>query len=120
MAFVLLLLHDAEDLTTGEAVARVGITLSVLALAGFLGRIAGHERRDARSWTHMDLQLSTSRAFIEGIDEGDRSDVQAALALRFFPGQSIDPHGENRDTPSSDDTMEVLRTLRETLRKPST
>jgi hypothetical protein len=39
-----------------------------------------------------------------------RDEVQAALALRFFPGQSQNPHGGEADPPP-DDAFALLREL---------
>lgn len=101
---------DPGSFSTGEAITHIGIVTSLVAVAGFLGRLAADERRDVRNWTHMQLQLSTSGAFVENMQPEQRAQAELMLALQFFPGQTSDPHGD-APAPGSPTSLELLRTL---------
>lgn len=90
-AFVLVGLSDDHD--PADVLSKAALSLPLLALAAYLNRLGSEERRDARNWTHVELQIRTARPYVGNLAEGLRDEVQAALALRFFPGQSQDPHG---------------------------
>jgi hypothetical protein len=105
--FVLIGLAEHHDVST--VLSRAAISLPLLAMATYLNHLGGEERRDARNWTHIELQIRTARPYLGNLDDTLRAEVQAALALRFFPGQSQDPHG----AATNDDPEEALRFVRE-------
>jgi hypothetical protein len=106
--FVLAGLSGDHDPAT--VLSKAAITLPLLALAAYLNRMGSEERRDARSWTHVELQIRTARPYLGNLGDSLRDEVQAALALRFFPGQSQDPHGG--PAAEADDALALVRELR--------
>lgn len=108
-AFVLIGLAYHHDVST--VLARAAITLPLLALAAYLNKLSTDERRDARNWTHIELQIRTARPYLGNLPEAMRDEVQAALALRFFPGQALDPHGSNGSVEDTGDALSTLRDL---------
>ncbi|MFL5885513.1 MAG: hypothetical protein ACJ77M_10620 [Thermoleophilaceae bacterium] len=109
-AFVLVGLANHHDVST--VLSKAAISLPLLALAAYLNKLSTDERRDARSWTHIELQIRTARPYLGNLPEGLRDEVQAALALRFFPGQTQDPHGA---VLAESDPEDALRLIREIL-----
>jgi hypothetical protein len=109
-AFVLIGL--ANHHSVGTVLAKAAISIPFLALAAYLNKQATDERRDARSWTHIELQIRTARPYLGNLPEALRDEVQAALALRFFPGQAQDPHG---GTTADSDPDEALKLIKEIL-----
>jgi hypothetical protein len=105
--FVLVGLARNHDVST--IASKAAISLPLLALAAYLNRLGSEERRDARNWTHIELQIRTARPYLGNLPDALRQEVQAALALRFFPGQSQDPHGAS----VSMDPDEALKTIKE-------
>jgi hypothetical protein len=73
--------------------------------------LGSEERRDARSWTHIELQIRTARPYLGNLPDDLRQDVQAALALRFFPGQAQDPHGSSTEV-DADEGLRLIREIR--------
>jgi hypothetical protein len=73
-----------------------------LALAALCGRQAAFERRDTRTWTHISLQLQTLKAFIADLDPMAQAIIQQEFAMRLFPGQSQDPHGDSKASDPTD------------------
>jgi hypothetical protein len=84
-------IHDNEDPSTGAIVAKALVSVSALVLAGYAAGIARNSRRMAWHWDHVTLQIQTAEPFIGNLDSETRQRVQAALALRLFPGQGQDP-----------------------------
>lgn len=108
-AFVLIGLAKNHDVST--VLSRAAISLPLLALAAYLNKLGTEERRDARSWTHIELQIRTARPYLGNLSDELRYEVQAALALRFFPGQAQDPHGSTGET-DADDALRLVREIR--------
>lgn len=115
-AFVLVGLANHHDATT--VLARAAISVPLLALAAYLNKQSSDERRDARNWTHIELQIRTAQPYLGNLSEELRDEVQAALALRFFPGQSQDPHGANAAMNEQEDTLGLIREIVSQVRKP--
>jgi hypothetical protein len=107
-AFVLVGVHQDHDAT--DILTKAGISLPLLGVAAYLNKLAGEERRDARTWRHIELQIRTAQPYLANLPEDTRDNVQAALALRFFPGQSQNPHGGGAD-PEPDDAMALVKEL---------
>jgi hypothetical protein len=109
-AFVLVGLsreHDVSDILT-----KAGISVPLLVLAAYLNRLGAEERRDARTWRHVELQIRTAQPYLANLPATTRDEVLAALALRFFPGQSQNPHAGEPD-PAADDPLKLLRELQQ-------
>jgi len=107
--FVLVGLANHHDV--GTVLARAAISLPLLALAAYLNKLGTDERRDVRNWTHIELQIRTARPYLGNLPEAMRDEVQAALALRFFPGQAQDPHGGTAVDSDPDDALRLIRDL---------
>ena len=85
------------------------LTIPLILFAGYLARLAGQFRRKAWAWRHVELQIRTSEPFIALLDDEPRKALLAALALRFFPGQSQVPDGDI--TADMGDPAELLAGL---------
>jgi hypothetical protein len=109
-AFVLVGVHQDHD--PSDILTKAGISLPLLGVAAYLNKLAGEERRDARTWRHIELQIRTAQPYLANLPGDTRDNVQAALALRFFPGQSQNPHGGGAD-PEPDDAMALVRELQQ-------
>jgi hypothetical protein len=116
-AFVLIGLARAHDVT--DTLTRAGISIPLLVLAAYLNRLGNEERRDARTWRHVELQIRTARPYLANLPQTTRDEVLAALALRFFPGQSQNPHG-GEAAPNPDDPMKMLREIQQASRSDQT
>jgi hypothetical protein len=113
-AFVLVGVHQNHD--PSEILTKAGISLPLLGVAAYLNKLGSEERRDARTLRHVELQIRTAQPYLANLPEETRDNVQAALALRFFPGQSQNPHGEG--VPQDPDDAVAL--VRELTRKQAT
>lgn len=109
-AFVLVGVHQQHD--AADILTKAGVSLPLLGVAAYLNKLAGEERRDGRTWRHVELQIRTAQPYLANLPEAKRDDVQAALALRFFPGQSQNPHGGGAD-PEPDDAIAFVRGLQQ-------
>lgn len=78
----------------GAVLTKGALTIPLILFAGYLARLAGQFRKKAWAWRHVELQIRTSEPFIALLDDGPRKALLAALALRFFPGQSQAPDGD--------------------------
>jgi hypothetical protein len=76
-----------------EGLAKAGIAIPVALFATFLARLASGFRRMAWRWRHVELQLRTAEPYIAELGEEQRARLVETLALRFFPGQSLDVDG---------------------------
>ena len=95
-AFVLIGLAESADIS--DTLTKASISIPLLVLAAYLNRLGNEERRDARTWRHVELQIRTARPYLANLPQATSSEVLAALALRFFPGQSQNPHGGEPDS----------------------
>jgi hypothetical protein len=96
--------HDA-----GSILSKGLLTLPVIALAGYFGGLAGSYRRMAWHWRHVELQIRTASPYIAPLEEAPRKAMVAALALRFFPGQALNP--QSGDTEAATDTPSIVAAL---------
>ena len=78
----------------GAVLTKGALTIPLILFAGYLARLAGQFRRKGWAWRHVELQIRTSEPFVALLDEAPRKALLAALALRFFPGQSQAPDGD--------------------------
>jgi hypothetical protein len=78
-----------------EGLAKAGIAIPVALLATFLARLANRFRHMAWRWRHVELQLRTAQPYIAELDDDQRARLVETLALRFFPGQSLDISGSD-------------------------
>jgi hypothetical protein len=78
----------------GAVLTKGALTIPLILFAGYLARLAGQFRRKGWAWRHVELQIRTSEPFVALLDEAPRKALLAALALRFFPGQSQVPDGD--------------------------
>jgi tetratricopeptide (TPR) repeat protein len=100
--------HDISDTLTKAA-----ISIPVFGLAFYLGRIGAEERKDARTWRHVELQIRTAQPYLANLPEIIRDDVQASLALRFFPGQAQSPHGGTDSDTEPEDALRLIREIQQ-------
>ena len=85
----------------GATASKAALTVPLILFAGYLARLAGQFQRKAWAWRHVELQIRTSEPFVALLDDEPRKVLLAALALRFFPGQSQVPDAD-RATELSD------------------
>jgi hypothetical protein len=76
-----------------EGLAKAGIAIPVALFATFLARLASRFRQMAWRWRHVELQLRTAEPYIAELGEEQRTRMIETLALRFFPGQSMEVSG---------------------------
>lgn len=88
--------------TPAEITAKGLLSLSVLVLAGYLGQIAANSRRMSWHWAHVALQIRSAEPFIGNLEKNTRERLLAALAVRLFPGQSLDPQSKSGTQESLD------------------
>jgi hypothetical protein len=108
--------------TTQTVVGKALVTVPLLALAAYLGNVAASTRRMGWHWRHVELQIKTAEPFIAELDDDTRKALQAALAIRFFPGQGQDPQHEGAQSETVDLSSviaEVFRELRGGVRPPA-
>jgi len=116
VAWAAVIAHDAyqKAQTAPEITAKAVLSLSVLVLAGYIGRIAANSRRMAWHWTHVALQIRTAEPFIGNLEKTTRERLLAALAVRLFPGQSLDPQSASGTHESLDVGLLLAAVLGET------
>ena len=116
-AWAAVIAHDAYNKgsqTVAEITAKALLSLSVLVLAGYIAQIAANTRRMAWHWAHVALQISTAEPFIGNLEKNTRERLLAALAVRLFPGQSLDPQSEAGTHESLDVGLLLAAVLGET------
>jgi hypothetical protein len=91
---VIAYLAFSNESGVGAVLTKGALTIPLILFAGYVARLAGQFRRKAWGWRHVELQIQTSEPFIALLDDGPRKALLAALALRFFPGQSQAPDGD--------------------------
>jgi hypothetical protein len=115
-------IHAATSSASAESViGKALVTVPLLAIAAYLGSIAASTRRMGWHWRHVELQIKTAEPFIAELDDDTRKALQAALAIRFFPGQGQDPQQSGTQTESLDLSnviAEVFRELRGARAQP--
>lgn len=99
----------SDESGVGAVLTKGALTIPLILFAGYLARLAGQFRKKAWSWRHVELQIQTSEPFIALLDDQPRKALLAALALRFFPGQSQVPDGDV--TADMGDPAELLSSL---------
>lgn len=100
IASVVLLFGSSAD--PGAIFSKFAFTLPLIAFAAYLGGLAASHRRMAWHWRHIELQIRTAEPFIAGLDDADRKSLLALLAMRFFPGQTLDPTSKADETSALD------------------
>jgi hypothetical protein len=98
----------------GAVVTKAALALPVILFAGYVARLAAIHRQQAWRWRHIELQIRTARPFVSPLDEEQRKTLIAALALRFFPGQSVHD-GQARAADVSDPVAVLADLLRSQL-----
>jgi hypothetical protein len=106
---VIAYLAFSKESGVGAVLTKSALTIPLILFAGYLARLAGQFRRKAWAWRHVELQIQTSEPFIALLDDEPRKALLAALALRFFPGQSQAPDGDV--TAELGDPAAVLNSL---------
>jgi hypothetical protein len=89
------------------------LTLPVIALAGYFGGLARSHRQMAWHYRHVELQIRTAEPYLAPLDDRARKTMLAALALRFFPGQTLNP--QRGDTEMATDTPAIVAALTDKL-----
>jgi hypothetical protein len=116
-------IHAATASASAESViGKALVTVPLLAIAAYLGSIAASTRRMGWHWRHVELQIKTAEPFIAELDDETRKALQAALTIRFFPGQGQDPQQQGGTQTESLDLStviaEVFREMRGTRTPP--
>jgi len=91
---VIAYLAFSKESGVGAVLTKGALSIPLILFAGYLARLAGQFRKKAWGWRHVELQIQTSEPFIALLDDEPRKALLAALALRFFPGQSQTPDGD--------------------------
>ena len=91
---VIAYLAFTKEKGVGAVLTKGALTIPLILFAGYLARLAGQFRKKAWAWRHVELQIRTSEPFVALLDDEPRKALLAALALRFFPGQSQAPDGD--------------------------
>lgn len=99
----------SKESAVGAVLTKGALTIPLILFAGYLARLAGQFRKKAWAWRHVELQIQTSEPFIALLDDQPRKALLAALALRFFPGQSQVPDGDV--TADMGDPADLLSSL---------
>lgn len=94
--------------TVPEIVAKSLLSVSVLVVAGYLAQIAATSRRMSWHWAHVALQIRTAEPYIGNLEKNTRERLLAALAVRLFPGQSLDPQSAMGHTQENLDVGALL------------
>jgi hypothetical protein len=98
-----------QESGVGPILTKASLAIPVLAVAGYLSRLATVHRRQAWRWRHMELQIRTADPFLAPLEDETRKALIAALALRFFPGQRhSDEEGGKVDPTSEVDPAAVI------------
>jgi hypothetical protein len=97
--------HDVSSI-----LSKALLTLPVIALAGYFGGLARSFRRMAWHWRHVELQIRTAEPYLAPLADEPRKTMLAALALRFFPGQALNPQSRG-DTEMATDTPDIVAAL---------
>lgn len=82
--------HINDETNVAKGVARAAIAIPIALFAAYLGGLAGRYRQIAWRWRHVELQLRTAESYISELEPERRNALIESLALRFFPGQSLD------------------------------
>ncbi len=109
------MVHGAEAMPTSLVLGKAALTLPILAIAAYLGRLAGHER-DASRWSRSaQVQLQTLDAFTKGLEDPTARDaVKSILARRIFSTPDFGGSGSPSDVV---DTIELVKTITDTVQK---
>lgn len=99
------------DQNVGSVLGRFAFTLPLVVFGAYLGGLAASHRRMGWHWRHIELQIRTAEPFIAGLDDPDRKALLAVLALRFFPGQLLDPHGKSEEGQTTVDLSSLISDL---------
>jgi hypothetical protein len=98
--------------SASSTLAKFSLTLPLVAFAAYLGGLASSHRRMAWHWRHVELQIRTAEPFIATLEDEERKALLAVLALRLFPGQTLDPHGKSEEGVTVDLTAIIGDFLR--------
>ncbi|MDI9914383.1 hypothetical protein [Rhodococcus sp. IEGM 1379] len=87
-----------EDIDLVDELAKFSLTLPLLAIAAYLGRLSSHYRESAR-WAHTaSVQLMSVDAFAEGLSsEKHRDELKLALGARVFGDPGFGVQAKNPD-----------------------
>lgn len=72
-----------------DYVSRIGVTVTLAALAGYLGTQARTHRRRETNYRALELELATLDPFLSSMSDDERHRIKAHLAMRYFIG--VDP-----------------------------
>ncbi len=102
------------SLTTAEEIARLSLTIPVVALAAYLGREASRHRLAAQWASELEVQLLTVDAYTEALSDDLREQIRAELGRRVFSsGQVVAPS----NSPSAvSDTAAVIERAADLVR----
>lgn len=104
---------SANDASTSTILGKALVTLPLIAIAAYLGNVAAATRRMGWHWRHVELQIMTAEPFIAELDDDTRKALQAALAIRFFPGQGQDPQNSGPQSETVDLSSVIAEVFRE-------
>lgn len=89
---------DLENVGIATELAKLALTLPLLAISAYLGRLSTHYRESARWAKTAAVQLKTIDAFTQGVVEDvNRDEMKLMLGKRIFSDPGFGNDGKNPD-----------------------
>jgi hypothetical protein len=95
------LLFGNADLTWQLELARLAITLPILAVAGYCAKVASHHRENARHAQWATVQLRSIRGYCDDLNADDNRELRMLLGRRVFANPDF-------ETKSGGDSVTLL------------
>ncbi|NKS29256.1 hypothetical protein GS534_00760 [Rhodococcus hoagii] len=109
------MIHDVADVPTSLILAKAALTIPILAISAYIGRLAGHQWESSRWGRSAAVQLQTLDAFTKGLASDEaRDEVKSILARRIFSTPDFGGSGSSSDVS---DTIELVKTITDTVQK---
>lgn len=94
----LTVIGDLENVGLATELAKLALTLPLLAISAYLGRLSTHYRESARWAKTAAVQLKTIDAFTHGVAEvANRDEMKLMLGKRIFSDPEFGNDGKNPD-----------------------
>jgi hypothetical protein len=93
-----MVIGDLENVGIATELAKLALTLPLLAISAYLGRLSTHYRESARWAKTAAVQLKTIDAFTQGVVEDvNRDEMKLMLGKRIFSDPGFGNDGKNPD-----------------------
>lgn len=111
------LLGDLEHITWSAELAKLALTLPLLAVSVYVGRLSSHYRDAARWAKSASIQLNTIDAFIQGIENNEaRDEMRLQLGRRVFGDPGLGGDAKNPDTQDATALIDALANAAKNVR----